>query len=283
VTYFPVENGEIYYEWVDRGRAVTHSGRSDRPILVFIHGWGGSARYWQATAQAMADDYDCLLYDLTGFGRSRLSNSRQDPANFPLAAYVEDLAQLLSELKIDRCSLISHSMGSSIAALFLGKYPEVIDRAVLTCGGIFEYDERAFRAFSQFGKVVVKVRPRWLTQIPGVDRLVMQRFLHRDLPASDRREFLEDYLMAEDAAALGTLLDAVNEGSAIALSQAYSSLKMPVLMLSGEFDKIIPPALGQAAASLNESIELVVMPDVGHLPMLEDPVDFLARVRSFLS
>jgi pimeloyl-ACP methyl ester carboxylesterase len=279
VTYFPVENGEIYYEWVDRGR----EARSDRPVLVFIHGWGGSARYWQATARALEEDCDCLLYDLSGFGRSRLSHSRQDSANFPLAAYVEDLAQLLGELKIDRCCLISHSMGSSIAALFLGKYPDVIDRAILTCGGIFEYDVRAFRAFSQFGKVVVKVRPRWLTQIPGVDRLVMQRFLHRDLPPSDRREFLEDYLMAADAAALGTLLDAVNEGSAIALNEAYSSLNMPVLMISGEFDKIMPPALGQAAAGLNASIELFVMPDVGHLPMLENPGDFLVRVRSFLA
>jgi pimeloyl-ACP methyl ester carboxylesterase len=63
-----VQDGEIYYEWVGGDRADARS--SHRPVLVFVHGWGGSCRYWQATAAALSDTYDCLLYDLKGFGRS---------------------------------------------------------------------------------------------------------------------------------------------------------------------------------------------------------------------
>jgi pimeloyl-ACP methyl ester carboxylesterase len=274
MAYCKVPNGEIYYEWVGAAGQKVPTGR---PVLVFVHGWGGSLRYWQATARALADTYDCLLYDLRGFGRSTNTQT-----TVTLADCVADLAALLADLAIDRCSVMAHSMGSSIAVLFLQAFGARVDRAVLACGGVFEYDAVAFGIFRQFGKLVVQVRPRWLTQVPGMDGLVMRRFLHRELPPPDRQEFLEDYLMAEDRAALGTMFDAVSEQSAIALPQAYQSLQMPTLMISGQFDRIIPPPLGEAAARLNAAIEFTVIPDVGHFPMLEDPAEFVERVRYFL-
>jgi pimeloyl-ACP methyl ester carboxylesterase len=275
-------DGELFYEWV----TAIGQMRTDRPVLVFIHGWGGSARYWKATAMALSDRYDCLLYDMKGFGRSRI----QPGATVSLTTCVADLAALLENLGVDRLSVMGHSMGGSIAALFLGEYGGQVDRAVLTCSGIFEYNERAFQAFYQFGSGVVKFRPKWLTQVPGMDWLVMQRFLHRPLPQSDdlrsvvdhRREFLEDFLMADRDAALETMFDAVSGPMAIALPKVYQGLAMPTLMVSGQYDRIIPVKLGQAAAALNPAIEFAVMPDVGHFPMLEDAVGFLGRVRSFL-
>ena len=50
-----------YYEWIRQ------STDSSKPVMVFVHGWGGSARYWHSTATALADKFDCLLYDLRGF------------------------------------------------------------------------------------------------------------------------------------------------------------------------------------------------------------------------
>jgi pimeloyl-ACP methyl ester carboxylesterase len=267
-------DGELFYEWV----TATGDHTANRPVLVFIHGWGGSARYWKATATALSDRYDCLLYDMKGFGRSSIAPN----ATVSLTTCVADLAALLEKLGVDRLSLMAHSMGSSIAALFLGEYGGRVDRAILTCSGIFEYNEQAFQAFYKFGSGVVKFRPKWLTQVPGMDWLVMQRFLHRPLPQSDRQEFLEDFLMADNDAALGTMFDAVSGPMAIALPKVYQGLTMPTLMISGQYDRIIPVKLGQAAAALNPAIDFTVMPDVGHFPMLEDASGFRERVRSFL-
>jgi pimeloyl-ACP methyl ester carboxylesterase len=275
MAFLTLPDGALFYEWV------TSIGetRTDRPVLLFIHGWGGSARYWKATATALSDRYDCLLYDMKGFGRSPIAPN----TTVNLNTCVADLVALLAELGVDRLSLMSHSMGSSIAALFLGEYGSRVDRAILTCGGIFEYNERAFQAFYKFGSGVVKFRPPWIAQVPGMDWLVMQRFLHRPLPQSDRVEFLEDFLMADNGAALGTMFDAVSGPMAIALPQVYAELSMPTLMISGQYDRIIPVKLGQAAAALNPAIEFTVMPDVGHFPMLEDAVGFLDRVGGFLA
>jgi pimeloyl-ACP methyl ester carboxylesterase len=274
MAFLTLPDGELFYEWV----TANDGTRTDRSVLTFVHGWGGSARYWKATAIALSQDYDCLLYDLKGFGRSRI----QPQTNSSLNSCVTDLANLLSILNVQRCSLISHSMGSSISALFLGQYGAQVDRAILTCGGIFEYDARAFQSFYKFGSGVVKFRPHWLSQVPGMDWLVMQRFLHRSLPRRDRQEFLEDFLMAENKAALETMFDSVSERMAMTLPKVYSQLSTPTLMISGQYDRIIPVKLGQQAAALNPQIEFAVMPDVGHFPMLEDSEEFLQRVRSFL-
>ncbi len=65
--YINVRGVEHYYEWIRK------SSTEVKPVMVFIHGWGGSARYWKSTADALCDKFDCLLYDLRGFGRYGLS------------------------------------------------------------------------------------------------------------------------------------------------------------------------------------------------------------------
>jgi proline iminopeptidase len=189
---------------------------------------------------------------------------------------------LLDQLHLDRVYLNAHSTGSSVAVLFLNRCPERVERAILTCHGIFDYDEKAFTAFHQFGRYVVMFRPDWLKRIPGVDRMFMSRFLHRPIPAASRREFLEDFLTADFEAALGTIYTAVSEKASIEMPQAYSRVTVPTLLISGEYDKIIPVELGLNAAAFSPQIEHVVISNTGHFPMLEDAPTYLELVRQFL-
>lgn len=265
-----------YYEWV----TAEVNQPTGRPVLVFLHGWGGSSRYWRSTAEALKPDFDCLLYDLRGFGRSRLSAGAE--RDYRLETYAEDLGRLLEHLKTGPVDLSAHSMGSSIATLFAARYPESINRLVLTCGGVFEYEPKAFETFQRFGVGVVKFRPRWLTQIPWVDRLFMARFLHQPLSAAESQAFLADFVSADAPAALGTLQDSVSEAMAESLPAAFSSLQAPTLLISGQYDRIIPPALGRQAAALNRAIAYQEIPATGHFPMLEAPTAYQAVLRQFL-
>jgi len=265
-----------YYEWI-----VKPATSQEKPVMVFIHGWGGSARYWESTAIALADIFDCLLYDLRGFGRSQLP---QEPIDlvYEMEEYAEDLAVLLDRLQLGRVYLNAHSMGASAATLFLNRYPERVERAILTCSGIFEYEEKSFAAFHKFGGYIVKFRPRWFLQIPFAGPLFMARFLHRPLPGAVSRTFLEDFLMADYNAALGTMLTSVSKYAAEVMPQEFSRLSVPTLLVSGEYDKIIPAALGRRAAQLSEKIEYFEIPGTAHFPMLEKPTIYLERVQEFL-
>ena len=271
-----VRGVDHYYEWIPESLP-----SKEKPVMVFIHGWGGSARYWESTAKALSDTFDCLLYDLRGFGRSPLP---QEPVEllYEMEDYAEDLAVLLDALGLSRVYINAHSLGASAATLFLNRYPERVERAILTCSGVFEYEEKSFTAFHKVGGYVVKFRPRWFLQIPFAGSLFMARFLHRPLPAAVSRAFLEDYLVADYNAALGTMLTAVSKYAAEVMPQEFARLSVPTLLISGEYDKIIPAALGRKAAQLSEKVEYCEISGTAHFPMLEKPDVYLERVREFL-
>jgi len=275
-----VRGHDHYYEWV---RQDPQPLGVQKPVMLFLHGWGGSGRYWHPIAQELSTEFDGLLYDFRGFGRSQ---ALTPPANaldtYHLQSYVEDLAAVLEKLDIPQVYLQAHSMGATIATLFLNQYPQRVQKAILTCSGLFEYDERAFRQFHQVGEWVVRLRPRWLTQIPLMDRLFMARFLHRSIPGEQRRAFVSDYVNADADAALGTLLSAVSETVATAMADEFAQLMTPTLMISGEQDQIVSAQSGQAAAALNPAIDYAMMANTGHFPMLEDPLTYLDLVQKFL-
>ncbi|OLP18107.1 alpha/beta hydrolase [Leptolyngbya sp. 'hensonii'] len=279
--YIEVRGVDHYYQWITESGDECPSGK---PVMVFLHGWAGSARYWESTAQALVDSFDCLLYDLRGFGRTRLPKvSSLIELTYELESYAEDLDTLLTLLNLQRIYLNAHSTGASIATFFLNLYPQRVERAILTCMGIFEYDEKSFKAFHKFGGYVVKFRPTWLLHVPFLDHLFMARFLRRSLTGTYRnRAFLEDFLMADYEAALGTIYTSVSKRAAEVLPQEFVKLQVPTLLISGEHDKIIPPEMGRQAAVLNPKVEFWMMPDTAHFPMLEDPETYLQQIRQFL-
>lgn len=292
--YICVRGVDHYYEWVK-----SEDNSQVKPVMVFIHGWAGSARYWQSTAQALVKDFDCLLYDMRGFGRSNgrspvlaateamadlaaPSAENIEALTYELDEYARDLAALLDGLELKKVYLNAHSTGASVATLFLNLYPERVIKAILTCSGVFEYDEKAFAAFHKFGGYVVKFRPKWLAQIPFIDRMFMARFLKRSIPKRDRKAFLDDFLMADYAAAIGTMVTAVSENAAKFMPGEFTKLTVPTLLVAGEYDQIIPPAMGRQAAALSDKVEFVLMPNTAHFPMLEDPQTYLSCVQQFL-
>lgn len=293
--YIGVRGVEHYYEWIKS------TDSQLKPVMVFMHGWAGSARYWQSTAKALSNKFDCLLYDLRGFGRSRgkspltetsvAAAEAQSPPEksvafaeltYELEEYAEDLALLLDRLQLQRVYINAHSMGASVATFFLNRYPARVERAILTCSGIFEYDEKAFAAFHKFGGYVVKFRLPWLDKIPFVDRMFIARFLHRPIPAAERRAFLQDFLQADYEAALGTIFTSVSKQAAEVMPQEFARIKVPTLIVSGEYDQIIPAEMGHRAAALNPVIEYTVIPNTAHFPMLEAPDKYLNAVYNFL-
>lgn len=314
-SYVNVNGIDHYYEWMK----MPDSSDISKPVMVFLHGWGGSGRYWESTAKALSDKFDCLIYDLRGFGRSRLSttsvngneseakkstavappgqsppestefesgraqgSARRTENNYELVSYARDLAGLLDALNLQKVYLNAHSMGASIAVLFLNLYPERVERAILTCSGIFEYDEKTFTTFHQFSRYIVAFRPQWLAEIPLLDRAFMARFLHKSLPGEISRAFLEDFLLADFEAAYNTVLTSVSKEATEWLPQEFKKLEVSTLLISGEYDQIIPAEMGRLAAELNQHLEYAMIPDTAHFPMLEDAETYLQLVNKFV-
>ncbi|MBL1209931.1 alpha/beta hydrolase [Geminocystis sp. GBBB08] len=266
-----------YYQWIRQ----PSENNNPKPVMVFIHGWGGSCRYWYNTAKAISDEYDCLLYDMRGFGKS----TEEKPVNigYELEDYAQDLLILLDIFNLDKIYFNAHSMGASIGVILLNLAPERIHKAILTCNGIFIYNALAFSAFHQLGAYVVKFRYNWFLKVPFADKMFMARFLYQRIPKEMSIAFLEDFLLADYNAALKTIYSSVSKKAVDIMPQEFAKIKVPTLLISGEKDQIIPSYKGKAAAVLNrDNIDYVEIPQTGHFPMLEDSQTYLTTIKNFL-
>lgn len=275
--FIKIREFEHYYEWIKQG------DNNPKPVMVFIHGWGGSCRYWRTTARAIAPYFDCLLYDMRGFGQSQGENPHNNPQSYELEEYAQDLLALLEAFNLEKVYLNSHSLGASIVTLFLSMAPEKVEKAILTCNGIFTYNALAFFIFHQVGGYVVKFRFNWFLKFPLAEKFFMARFLHRPIAKEMSIAFLEDFLMADYQAALNTIYTSVSKKSVETIPLAYKNISVPTLLISGEKDQIIPANMGKAAALLNpENIKYYSIKATGHFPMLEDSVTYLKVMEDFL-
>ncbi len=283
MTFIDIAGVPHYIQWV----CSTPDGPSgSKPIMLFVHGWGGSTRSWEPVAQSLTDFCDCLLYDMRGFGRSHSLPPSSDGIRNPkyaMEAFATDLIELIETLDLNHVIINAHSLGATVGLLAASLTNPRIERLILTCSGIFKYNRLTFTLFHQIGGFVTSYRPRWLQRIPTVDRFFMLRFLHQSIPSHLSRNIFEDYLLAEATTVRATIETAVSLQASQSMPQAFSNLAIPTLLISGEKDQIIPPRLALQAVGLNERIHHVIMPRVGHFPMLEDPDAYLSLVRSFVA
>ncbi len=265
--------------------------------LVFIHGWLLSRGYWQPLIKRLTPDYQCLAYDLRGFGESHSSpdesiyqqksssltprtpgaTARSIPASrYTPAAYAQDLVVLLQQLNIASVWLIGHSLGGTIALWAAEQLPERVKGVICINAGGGIYLKEAFEQFRYSGQQLLKVRPRWLCQVPLIDLLFTRANVARPLARFWGRQRVIDFVVAHPEAALGTLLDSTTEEEINRLPQVVSQLKQPVYFIAGAKDQIMEPKYVRHLASFHPLFQgcgdnVIEIPHCGHLAMVEQP------------
>lgn len=258
--------------------------------LVFIHGWLLSRGYWQPIIERLAPDYQCLAYDLRGFGQSQSSDitAQHLPSRYTPAAYAQDLAVLLQQLNIASAWLIGHSLGGTIALWAAEQMPECVKGVVCINAGGGIYLKEAFEQFRYSGQQLLKVRPRWLCQLPLIDLVFTRANVARPIARCWGRQRVIDFVMAHPEAALGTLLDSTTEEEINRLPKVVSQLKQPVYFLTGSEDQIMEPKYVRHLASFHPLFQacgdnVIELPHCGHLAMVEQPDAVTTQIRSIVA
>ena len=105
-------------------------GNEGAPTMLLVHGIHDHCRTWDDIALSFADDFHVVAPDLRGHGDSQWLQG----SGYHYLDYIYDLHQLVHQANLAPVVLVGHSMGGSIAALFAGVYPELVDRLVLIEG-----------------------------------------------------------------------------------------------------------------------------------------------------
>lgn len=287
---------------------------SSYPVLVFIHGWLLSRSYWQPLIDRLTPDYQCLIYDLRGFGDSQplkdktqktqlhldselaldsevpeeLEATGLSTSSYTLAAYAQDLAVLLQKLGIDKAWLIGHSLGGSIALWGASIASERVKGVICLNAGGGIYLREEFERFRAAGQQFLKRRPRWLCYVPLIDLLFTRAQVARPLSRRWARQRVIDFVVAHPQAALRSLLDATTEAEVHRLPQVVSQLTQPVYFIAGAKDTVMEPKYVRHLASFHKLFKgcgdnVIEIPGCGHMAMVEQPEVVTIEIRKILA
>jgi pimeloyl-ACP methyl ester carboxylesterase len=244
-------------------------GEADRPWLVVCHGMALSHRDLLATAEALSDRWQVLLWDMPGHG-----DSRPAPADWSVPAMTAALERVMDAAAAGEAVLLGFSFGGVVAQYFARSHPERV-RALIAHG--------CFAPFHQKPPL-----PR-----PFVGPLVSLLYCGRSWERL-KCDFLAACAITEAGrAAIANAPDAVGKAGFLALTKALLlanapdpafRLSAPLLAIRGAADRYGPTldAGFAALAAGASSAETVVVPDAGHCAHLDAPAPFLAAVRRFL-
>lgn len=234
----------------DEGR-VWFSGGSGEETLVLIHGVNDQAGTWAAVAPALAASHRIIIPDLAGHGESA-------PADGPidLNRVVADLAAIIDRETDGEVTLVGNSMGGWMSMLYALKNPRRVKRLAL--------EDTSGMSWPITVPLVANTRE---------DAAVMLRAVNG--PADATPDFVIDAFLAR---ANGSPMLRVMQTNIAAhlLDGRFAELRMPVQLIWGKDDGVLPLAYAEALQKKIEGAELHVIDGAAHIPHRQQPERFIA-------
>jgi pimeloyl-ACP methyl ester carboxylesterase len=261
--------------------------------IVLVHGLGGSHLNWVQLAPALTERHRVVAIDLAGFG---LTPGHGRPTS--VHANADLLARFVDEVVGGPVVLVGNSMGGMVSLLLAAGRPELVRGLVLVDPSVPTERHRPERAVAlQFllhatpvvGERVVARMGRRFTDRQQVQRTVDlcfadparmdPRVLEATVALTAHRRSLPG-LEAAYVAAARSLLRVLRSGGRYAA--LIRSVKVPVLLVHGELDRLVPVAAARRAAADNPAWTTAFLDGVGHTPQLEAPARVLEHLRPWL-
>ncbi|MDJ0746115.1 MAG: alpha/beta fold hydrolase [Xenococcaceae cyanobacterium MO_167.B27] len=275
-------------EWIWRGWQIRYTYirsinqyHQFRPPLILLHGFGASIEHWRNNIPVLRQNYTVYALDLLGFGASRKADT-----NYTINLWVEQIRDFWQILINEPVILVGNSIGSLVCLTAAATYPNMVKGLVM-----LSLPDVSLRQ-EMLPKVI---RPLVTT----VENLVASPLLIKNLLKIVRRPgVIRNWAKVAygDKTAINkelvTILSApaYDEGSeatfyalfqgarksqfAPAVKDMLPQLDIPILLIWGLKDRMIPPNLAGMFAKLNPRVELVELAGVGHCPHDECPQKF---------
>ena len=251
--------------WVDE--------QGEGPELLLIQGLGNSG--WPARRQlASFPGHRVIWFDNRGTGRSA-----KDPPPASIEKLADDAASVLDGLGVERAHVLGHSMGGYIAQTLTVRRPELVRSLVLVGTGAGRpghepvppetnalWLAKAHMPAEEYSRATMHLSfaPGWREANEAeYERLVADRVEYPTPPECWRAQY--------DACVRFVEAGLPIEGIAV-----------PVLVVHGDADRVVPISNGRAIARRVPGAQLVVLEGAGHYPYLEQPERFTHVVRNFL-
>jgi len=287
-------------DWLWRGwqtrytflRPVPQANQTNQPVnlpIILLHGFGAASGHWRQNIPALSEQHTVYALDLLGFGASE-----KPPTLYQVNLWVEQVFDFWRTF-IDRPAVIvGNSIGSLIGLIAAQKHPEM-------ARGIVAISLPDLAELEALVPPVIRPVKQWMESVIGsllakpLFHLVRQpkviEFVLKNLVYIDR-QFVDAELVeiitvpAQERQAAEAFLwinrGATSPGSAPNVKQAIDQLRVPMLILWGTKDRLIPIRVGRKLAN-RPSVRMVELPELGHCAHDENPAMINQAIMSWIS
>ena len=257
-------------------------GTQGKPRLVFLHGLMGAGANWRKITHFLKDDYEILIYDQRGHGRS----FHPQEALYRPQDYADDLLQILQALGWEQIHLVGHSMGGRNAMNFAFRFPERVNKLVIEDIGPSKNTDAIAKNEHLLS----------LVPVPFKNKLEAREFFRGEFQRRHGKGALSDVLamyfytnIAENDQgeaswrfSLEGVKQSVVEGRQQERWEEWENLRGPVLLVRGEnSEELLEPEYEKMLSS-NSNVEGVVISQAGHWVHSDQPQKFGEVLRTFL-
>ncbi|GAB6927216.1 alpha/beta hydrolase [Paenibacillus sp. JCM 10914] len=251
------------------GSTICYVDQGQGEPVILLHGFCGSSAYWEQVLPYL-QDVRVIVPDLRGHGRSDAPMG-----SYTMEQMADDVLQLMDELEIPKAVLLGHSLGGYITLSFAQRYASRLNGfGLIHSTGYPDSDEAKEKRLT----AVSTIQGEGITAF--VDGLVPGLFApgtEESKPECIQRAKEIGYQTPPQGAV----------GAALAMREridrrdVLSATTLPVLLVAGEKDGVIPP--DRTFTTDHENVTQVVIEGVGHMSMMENPEKLGSMIQSFMN
>jgi 2-hydroxymuconate-semialdehyde hydrolase len=239
-------------------------GGAGDEVILLLHGTGRSVADWQeGVAARLAEGRRVVAIDYYGHGLS----DRAHRFRYGIALWARQAIDVLDALKIERVTVIGHSVGGCVAAILTADHPERVDRAVFIGHGMAMDPVQIVPVLPGLGEI----------RLGGIE-------IFSDLFSADHeRRLAQAYSIRGTRAALLTYMRRMYtvDGLRLALG-TYEDIRRPVLQVHGVEDASIPIGAGRRLTPRLRDARLLAVEGVGHDVHIEAPEVLVDAIEAFI-
>lgn len=273
-------------------RALIDLDSPARPPMLLVHGLGGESFDWVDVALQLRDLVDCSALDLPGFANSPLP-SDGDLSLDGLAKTVTELARMTGR----PVHLVGVSLGGTVAVRVAAEHPELVASLMLVAPALPDLRPRLGSTQLLIGllpvvgpavvKKIINADPEWMARrvyaLCYGDPLAVSPERHeRELATLRHRASLDHSPKVYREALRATVLSYIDRGPRRLWQQA-ALVGVPTLVISGGRDRLVSSRVAARAKRTFRDVDVLRLPQAGHVAHLEYPKAVAAAMRAFLS
>jgi 3-oxoadipate enol-lactonase len=249
------------------GKELAVEVEGDGPAVLMVHGLGGTSNFYQVQADALASSHRVIRVDSAGAGRSPVADG------ISIDSHAEDLAALLDALDVRSAAVVGHSMGTLVVRTLAARHPGKVS-ALALLGAVREPAEAGRQA--QHDRAATLRAQGSAAVAPGVVANALAEDTRRNRP--EVAAFVRELVMRQDPEGYARNCEAL----AGAGDPGPIDPGLPLLLVTGDQDKVGPPEVSQQLAAAHGNAQLEIVPGVGHWTALEAAAAVTDQLTKFL-